>query len=138
VKSAVPLSAADGYRTLASAYLHLGQAPKALGAAIEAQTIDPANAGVYDEIADAYFAEQRGEDAAVALAEGTLLTGDHNLRAELLKLYQSGVDSQGCAVVVGPHGPTLNPSCAIVRRDLCEAAVRARRPELRRQLACPN
>jgi tetratricopeptide (TPR) repeat protein len=138
VKSAVPARAADGYRTLASAYLHLDRAPEALAAAIKAQTIDPANTGVYVEIADAYFAEQRGEDAAVALAEGAFVTGDHNLRDELLKLYQSGVDSQGCAVVVGPRGPTLNPSCAIVRRDLCEATVRARRPDLGRRLACPK
>jgi tetratricopeptide (TPR) repeat protein len=138
VKSAVPASAANGYRTLASAYLHLGRAPEALAAANEAQTFDPANAGVYDEIADAYFAEKRGEDAAVALAEGAFLTGDRNLRDELMKLYQSGVDSQGCAVVAGPRGPTLNPSCEIVRRNLCEATVRARRPDLGRQLACPN
>jgi len=138
VKSPVPASAADGYRTLASAYLHLGRAPEALAAASDAQTIDPANAGVYDEIADAYFAQQRGEDAAVALAEGAFLTGDRNLRDELLKLYQGGVDPQGCAVVQGPHGPTLNPSCEIVRRDLCEAAVRAHLPDLRRRLGCPN
>jgi hypothetical protein len=116
----------------------LGRAPEALAAASDAQTIDPANAGVYDEIADAYFAQQRGEDAAVALAEGAFLTGDRNLRDELLKLYQGGVDPQGCAVVQGPHGPTLNPSCEIVRRDLCEAAVRAHLPDLRRRLGCPN
>jgi hypothetical protein len=138
VKSPVPASSADGYRTLASAYLHLGRAPEALAAASQAQTIDPSNAGVYDEIADAYFAQQRGEDAAVTLAEGAFLTGDHNLRDELLKLYQSGVDPQGCAVVQGPHGPTLNPSCEMVRRDLCEAALRARLPDVRRRLGCPN
>jgi tetratricopeptide (TPR) repeat protein len=138
VKSPVPASAADGYRTLASAYLHLGRAPEALAAASAAQTIDPSNAGVYDEIADAYFAQQRGEDAAIALAEGAFLTGDRNLRDELLKLYQSGVDPQGCAVVQGPHGPTLNPSCEIVRRDLCEAALRGRLPDVRRRLGCPN
>ena len=37
-----------------------------------------------------------------------------------------------CAVIAGPHGPALNPSsCEIVHRDLCEAAVQARRPALR-------
>lgn len=137
MKSPVPASSADGYRTLASAHLHLGQAPQALAAALQAQAIDPANSGVYDEIADAYFAQGLGEDAAVALAEGMFATGDPNLLAELLKLYQSGVDTKGCAVVDGPRGPTLNPSCEIVIRDLCEATVRARRPELRRRLACP-
>jgi len=136
IKSPVPPSAADGYRTLASAYLHLSQAPPALEAAVKAQAIDPSNSGVYDEIADAYFVQGRGEDAAIALAEGMFVTGDHNLLAELLKLYQSGVDVKGCAVVTGPHGPTLNPKCEIVLRDLCEATGRANLPSVRRRLGC--
>ena len=136
MKSPVPPSSADGYRTLASAYLHLNQAPEALTAALAAQTIDPANTGVYDEIADAYFAQGRGEDGAVALAEGMFVTGDHNLLNELLKLYQSGIDSKGCAVVPGPHGPTLNPSCEIVIRDLCEATGRVGRLDLGRRFGC--
>jgi tetratricopeptide (TPR) repeat protein len=138
LKSPVPASAAEGYRTLASAYLHLGRAPQALAAANKAQNIDPSNIGVYEEIADADLAQDRGGDAAIALAEGMFATGDRNLRAELLKLYQSGVDSKGCAVVAGPSGPALNPSCEIVLRDLCEAARRVRRPALRSRLACPD
>jgi len=139
VKSPVPASAANGYRTLASAYLHLGRAPEALAAAIQAQAIDPANTGVYEEIADADLAQERGEAAAVALAQGMFASDDHNkLLAELLKLYQSGVDSKGCAVVSGPHGPTLNPYCEIVRRDLCEATLRAHLPDVHRRLGCPN
>jgi hypothetical protein len=138
VKNPVPASAANGYRTLASAYLHLDRAAEALAAAIQAQTIDPANSGVYQEIAEAELAQERGEEAAIALAEGGLLTGDRNLRAGLVKLYQSGLDTQGCAVVVGPRGPALNPACPMVRKDLCEATVRAHRPELGRQLGCTN
>jgi len=138
IKSPVPASAADGYRTLASAYLHLGRAPEALAAAIQAQTIDPANTGVYEEIADADLAQQRGEDAAVALVEGMVATGDHNLLTELLNLYRSGVDSHGCAVVPGRNGPTLNPSCEIVHRDFCEATLRIHRLDLRRKLACQD
>ncbi len=138
LKTPVPASAAEGYRTLASAYLHLGRAPQALAAANEAQTIDPANAAVYDEIAEADVAQERGEEAAITLAEGMFATGDRKLLAELLKLYRSGVDSKGCAVVAGPHGPTLNPSCEVVVRDLCEATARMRRADLRRRLACPN
>jgi tetratricopeptide (TPR) repeat protein len=138
IKSPVPPSAADGYRTLASAYLHLSQAPEALTAALQAQTIDPANAGVYDQIADAYFAQGRGEDAAIALAEGMFLSGDRGLLDELLKLYQSGVDSKGCAVKAGPHGPTLNPACEIVVRDLCAATTRIHRPDLGARFGCNN
>jgi tetratricopeptide (TPR) repeat protein len=138
VNAAVPASAAEGYRTLASAYLHLRRAPEALAAALAAKAIDPANTGVYEEIADAEIAEDRGEDAAIALAEGMFATGDQNLLPELLKLYQGGVDSIGCAVKAGPHGPTLNPYCQIVHRDLCEATSRAQRPDLRRRLGCSD
>lgn len=136
IKSPVPASAADGYRTLASAYLHLSEFPQAATAALQAQTIDPGNSGVYDEIADAYFAEGRGEEAAITLAEGMFLTGDRGLLDELLKLYQSGVDTKGCAVRVGPHGPTLNPACEMVVRDLCEAAGRAGKGDVRRRMGC--
>ena len=136
VQSAVPASAAEEYRTLASAYLHLEQAGDALAAANQAQGIDPANVGVYEEIADAYLAEDRGEEAAIALAEGAFATGDGSLRDELVKLYQSGLDSKGCAVVAGPRGPALNPSCEIVLKDFCEAALRAHRPDLRGRLNC--
>jgi tetratricopeptide (TPR) repeat protein len=134
----MPPGAAVGYRVLASAYLRLGQAELALPPALQAQTIDPGNVDVYGEIADAYLAEHRGEDAAIALAEGMFATGDRNLRADLVKLYQSGVDTVGCAVVAGPRGPALNPSCEIVRRDLCAGTARAHRQDLRQQLGCPG
>lgn len=136
VKSPVPASAADAYRTLASAYLHLGENRQASEEALKAQAIDPANVGVYVEIADAYFALGRGEEAAVILAEGVFLTGDRGLLDELLKLYQSGVDQKGCAVKEGPRGPTLNPNCEIVVRDLCEATARIHRPDLGGRLGC--
>lgn len=138
INAPIPASAADGYRTLASAYLHLGQPEKALAAATRAQTIDPSNSGAYEEIADADLAQGRGEDAAVALAEGMFTAGDQSLLTELLKLYQSGVDSRGCAVMAGRDGPTLNPYCEIVHKDLCEATLRIRRPDLRRRMACPE
>jgi protein O-mannosyl-transferase len=139
VKGPVPPSSADAYRVLASSYLHLGQPEVALPAAIQARDIDPTSVEVYGEIADAYIARRRQEDAAIALAEGMFATGDHSLRDDLLKIYQNGdIDASGCAVVPGPRGPALNPSCEIVRRDLCAGAARAHRPDLSRQLACPN
>jgi tetratricopeptide (TPR) repeat protein len=138
IKSPVPASSADGYRTLASAYLQLGKTPEALAAGWQAQTMDPANSGVYKEIADAYLAQGKGEDAAIALAEGMLLSGDRGLLDELLKLYQSGIDDKGCAVKAGPHGPTLNPACEIVMKDLCEATTRMHRPDLGARFGCPR
>jgi hypothetical protein len=138
VQSPVPPGAADGYRILASAYLRLRDGERALAPAMEARRINPGNIEVYGEIADAYLAEGRGEDAAIALAEGMFATSDASLREDLLTLYQSGVDTQGCAVVPGPRGPALNPSCDIVRRDLCAGTARAHRPDLWQQLQCRN
>ena len=138
IKSPVPASSADGYRTLASAYLHLSKAAEALAAGIQAQAIDPANSGAYEEIADAYLAQGKGEEAAITLAEGMLLSGDRGLLDVLLKLYQSGVDQKGCAVKAGPHGPTLNPACEIVMRDLCEATARMHRQDLGARFGCPR
>jgi tetratricopeptide (TPR) repeat protein len=138
IKSPVPASSADGYRTLASAYLHLGKAPEAQAAGLQAQAIDPANSDAYEEIAGAYFAQGKGEEAAIALAEGMLLANDRELLDELLKLYQSGVDQKGCAVKAGPHGPTLNPACEIVMRHLCQATSRIHRPDLGARFGCPR
>jgi tetratricopeptide (TPR) repeat protein len=130
--------AAESYRLLATAYLRLHKAEHALSAATQARTLDPSSVDVYGQLADAYLAQSRGEDAAIALAQGMFATGDGSLRADLLKLYQSGVDTAGCAVVAGPRGPALNPQCDMVRRDLCAGAARAQRPDLRRQLPCSN
>jgi len=135
-KTAEPPIAAEGYRILATASLGVGDASQALSAATHARTINPRNVEVYGEIADAYLAQSRGEDAAIALAQGMFATSNGVLREDLLKLYQSGVDTKGCAVISGPRGPALNPACEMVRRDLCAAAVLAQRPDLARQLHC--
>jgi hypothetical protein len=138
VQLPVPPNAADGYRILATAHLRLRQAGQALPPAMQARTINPASVEVYPQIADAYLAQGRGEDAAIALAEGMFATGDASLRQDLLQIYQSGVDANGCAVVPGPRGPALNPSCAIVHRNLCEGAARAHRQDLWQQLQCQH
>src|SRR5258708_3761878 len=65
-----PPIAAESYRVLAAAYLRLGDAGQALSAATHARAVEPANVEVYGEIADAYLAQSRGEDAAIALAQG--------------------------------------------------------------------
>jgi tetratricopeptide (TPR) repeat protein len=133
-----PPIAAESYRVLAVAYLRQGDAAQALSAATHARAVEPTNVEVYSEIADAYLAQSRGEDAAIALAQGMFATSNALLRTDLLKLYQSGVDSKGCAVISGPRGPALNPSCEIVRRDLCAAAEQAKRSDLAGQLHCVN
>jgi protein O-mannosyl-transferase len=136
VKGAAPVDAAENYRTLASIYLRLEQPAPALTAATEAQKIDPGNVTAYEEMAESLAAQDRGEDAAIALAQGMFATSSQTLRTDLVRLYQSGVDTKGCAVVAGPRGPALNPSCEVVVRDFCEATLRANRLDLRAHLTC--
>ena len=62
-------------------------------------------------------------EAAAALMEGVVVTTDIGLRNELLRLYQSGVDTMGCATMPVQGNTALNPSCPIVQRHLCAAAV---------------
>ncbi len=134
-----PASAADPNRIIAAAYLRLNRPDLGLQAALHARTIDPTNPDPYRQMADAYLQQGKAEEAAITSAEGAFATGSEELRSDLIKLYQqTDLDTQKCAVIAGPRGPALNPACEVVRRDLCEATVRAHRPDLRQQLACPN
>jgi tetratricopeptide (TPR) repeat protein len=136
--SPVPADAAEPYLTLAAGYLRLGMAAQALDAANQAQSIDPSASGAYEALAGADLALGRAEAAAVALTQGLLATGDRSLLGALLKLYRSGLDSEGCAVTPGANGPTLNPRCGVVLRDLCAATARMHRADLGRRLSCPE
>jgi tetratricopeptide (TPR) repeat protein len=114
---------ADLERTISSAYMRLGDARKALHAAVAARELEPLNAESYRQLSASLMAGGRADEAAVALVEGTLVTSDMGLRQELLNLYQSGLDAQGCATMPGPYGPAVNASCEIVRKHLCAASV---------------
>ena len=116
---------ADLERTISTVELRLGEAPQALERAITAQQLEPAAAASYRQLSKAYLAGGRADDAAVALVEGTLVTSDLGLRQELMDLYRSGLDTQGCATTPGPYGAAMNPSCGIVHTHMCIAAARA-------------
>jgi tetratricopeptide (TPR) repeat protein len=107
---------------ISDAHLKLNDPPQALEAAASALEMDPLNAQRYWQLSTAYLANDRADEAAVALVEGTLATSDPRLRQDLLSLYRQGLDSKGCATVPGPNGPAINPSCEIVRRHTCAAA----------------
>jgi tetratricopeptide (TPR) repeat protein len=81
----------------------------------------PGTADVYRMLAESYRRMGKLDDAAVTLMQAQLATGDMAFRKALLDLYASGLDTQGCAVVSGPAGPALNPSCGIVHNHLCGA-----------------
>jgi len=120
-----PAKLAELERWISDARLKLKNQPQALEAAAAALELDPLNAETYRQLAAAYLANGRADEAAAALVEGAIVTSDQSLRQELLSLYRQGLDSKGCATVAGPNGPAINPSCEIVRRHTCAAAAAA-------------
>jgi tetratricopeptide (TPR) repeat protein len=117
-----PAKLADLDRLISDTRLKLNDPGKALEEAAAALELDPLNAGTYHQLAAAFLANERADEAAVALVEGAFVTSDPRLRQDLLSLYQQGLDTKGCATVPGPNGPAINPSCEIVRRHTCAAA----------------
>jgi hypothetical protein len=81
----------------------------------------------------------KGDEAAVALMEGVMLTVDPGLRQAIVDLYRAGLDPHGCALLPGQDGrPALNPSCDTVHAHLCKAsaaAIELREKSGRRDLA---
>lgn len=109
-------------RLLSMAYERLGDTEKALDVAIQARLVEPLNPELYRQVADAFLAAGRTEDAATALLEGMIVTQDMGLRQELVSLYRNRIDPKGCALVPGPNGPAINPSCGIIHEHLCAIA----------------
>ena len=123
--SAVPVAAQgdpEARWMLAAAYWRLGKVPEAGAAASEALALHPVKAEGYRQISFALAAQKRFDDAAVALMEGGLITGDLTLKSDLLDLYRSAF-ANTCAITTGPDGPTVNPACDLVRKQFCAASV---------------
>ena len=107
---------------LAVAYLRLGNPKEASAAASEALAFHPVNPEAYRQISYVFAAQDRIDDAAVALIEGALITSDFRLSSDLLDLYRSAL-SNSCAISAGPNGPALNLSCDRVHKQFCAASV---------------
>jgi hypothetical protein len=128
----------DVRRKISAIYLRLMEPQKALDAAVAARQFDPLNAETFGQFAEVLVSVGRGDDAAVVLMEGVLVTTDQNLRNQLLSLYRGGLDRQGCATLPGANGGALNPSCEMVHRHLCAASsetIKLRLETQRRDLA---
>jgi protein O-mannosyl-transferase len=110
---------------VSNAYRHLGQAQRSLEVAQHGAADQPFNPAAYRDLSAALLSVNRSNDAAVELMTGFMVTGDEELRRALIALYQTGLDATGCATTVDAGRPSLNVSCEIVRRHLCEAAARA-------------
>ena len=109
---------------LSAAYLRLGDAAQSATAATAAIGRAPRTAESYRLLAAASLVEGKPEDAAIALFEGLFATADVDLRSKLETLYRHVPGGQGCALLAGPGGPRINPSCEIVRRHACSAVAR--------------
>jgi hypothetical protein len=109
---------------LSAAYLRLGDAAHSATAATAAIGRSPQTAESYRLLAAASLEDGQAEDAAIALFEGLFATADVDLRSKLETLYQDMPGGQGCALLAGPDGPRINPSCEMVRRHACSAAAR--------------
>jgi protein O-mannosyl-transferase len=117
-----PLRYADLYRLLSEVELRLGDVPRALDNARYALALSPYSAPMYLALADVLVHSDRAEQGVVALMEGEIITSDPGLTRQMVRLYRRGLDPQGCAAVEKNGQMTLNPSCEVVHRDLCDAS----------------
>jgi protein O-mannosyl-transferase len=121
-KSAIlPVELPEIYEQLAITYLRLGEDQNAYLAAVHARSLDPSKIQPYLIMGQTLADDGRTEEAAVALVEATLISGQRNILNMLNALYRSGVDPQGCAITQGANGMILNNSCAIVHDETCKA-----------------
>ena len=104
------------------ASMRLNQKDRGQAAAAAAVELDPLNGRAYQQLAESLLAGGKADEAAVALTEGALITGDMSLRQRVIDLYREGLDTEGCAIVAGPNGPALDANCAVVRRHTCAGA----------------
>ena len=112
----------EAYRALAVVRQRLGDMDGALLAAHEAQRMAPQDPRAYRQIADILLMRQQGDEAAVVLMEGMLLTSDPGLQSYLVRVYGSSTDPANCTLVSAPHGPAINRRCQIVLNHICAAA----------------
>jgi tetratricopeptide (TPR) repeat protein len=123
---------------ISEVHRRLGNRVQALEVALEGRRTDPDNAEIHRQTAAILLEQGRPDEGAVALMEGIMLTTDTGLRNELVRLYQSGLDSSGCATKAVPGNTALNPACPMVHRHMCAAAagtIRLRQDSGRKDLA---
>jgi protein O-mannosyl-transferase len=118
----IPVGIPSLYYYLAVTYLRLGDSQHAYDAATYARLLSPDYSDAYHVMGDSLLLAHRDEDAAVALIQGLLISGDRKLFPLVQNIYNSGLDAKGCAFAQTAKGPTFNTSCEIVRTDICKAS----------------
>jgi len=116
---------ADAQRLRAAALLGLENPALALAAADRSRQLQPLAPLGYQLSAAALAELSRGDDAAITLLLGSIVSGDSELGEKALALYRSGLDADGCAVAGAGNTAALNPQCPIVRRHSCAASAAA-------------
>jgi tetratricopeptide (TPR) repeat protein len=117
-----PSGIAIVYTNLATTQLRLGNYQAAYDAAARGRMLNPEIVDSYALMAEALAPQNRKEEAAVALVEGLLVSGEQSLLGPLAVLYKYGVDPEGCAIKQTAGGPLLNNQCAPVHKEICAAS----------------
>ena len=125
------------YTNLATIYLRFGNIQQAYDAAVYARLLNPNVVEPYVLMAQALAPQRRKEEAAQALVEGVLVSGEQGLLNPLAVLYKYGVDPEGCGITRTATGPLLNNKCAVVHNEICQGSAELmglyrqnRRPDL--------
>lgn len=118
----VPRTESEAYWLLSGAHERLGEMDDALRAAYQARRLAPQDPRTYSQIAGLLLMRDQGDEAAVVLVEGMLITSDRGLQSYLKRLYGNSTDPSNCSLTPGPNGPEINPRCRIVRNHVCAAA----------------
>jgi len=113
--------AGDSYRLLSRIDLRLNDPQKAYDDAVRAVAVDPFDPEVYIQWGRVLIQANQLEGAARALMNGSTLTGDQRLSSELLNLFHSPLNSDGCALRQNGQAVSLNLQCPSVKRFFCPA-----------------
>src|SRR5205085_10820751 len=97
----------------------------ALDAATRSRELQPVHPLAYHLSAAALLAMERGDEAAVTLLIGSIVSGEPSLGQEVMSLYRSGLDTEGCAVSATGSNAVLNPRCPVVIQHSCVASAAA-------------
>ena len=109
------------YPELALTYLRLGDSQKAYDSIQRALVIDPEQPKTFVTLARVLLTENKTDDAAVALVESYMASGDRGILGPLAELYHRGLDPKGCAVSQNANGISLNTFCEPVHSHICRA-----------------
>lgn len=111
----------EAYEFLFLFYLRTGDLERAVETGRVARELSPLNPEIHSQLAEALTGLGRRDEAAIALAEGIIITSNPGLHQELIDFYRKA-DPKGCEVLQGPNGIQINASCDVVRKNFCAAS----------------